>query len=67
VEILLGVLGALFVTMAVIDIRSRRRRRGWVYLDADAARSARIDHLAKAAETSPSPHLTLLPPVNPGS
>jgi hypothetical protein len=67
VEILLGVLGALFVAMAVIDIRARRRRGGWVYLDADAAQSARPADAAKAAEAGASPHLTLLPPVNPGS
>ena len=66
VMVLLGVLGALFLTMAVIDIRGRRRR-GWVYLDADAAQDARQAHLARAAETGSHPHLTLLPPVNPGS
>jgi hypothetical protein len=67
VEIILGVLGALFVAMAVIDIRSRRHRRGWVYLDVDAATDARQAHLATAAETARTPHLTLLPPVNPGA
>jgi hypothetical protein len=67
VMILLGVLGALFLTMAVIDIRGRHRRRGWVYLDADAAQDARQIHLSRAAEAGSHPHLTLLPPVNPGS
>jgi hypothetical protein len=65
VSILLGVVGALFLTMAVIDIRGRRRRDNWVYLD--GAADARQTQLARAAEAGSHPHLTLLPPVHPGS